>query len=107
VTFKAKAAFAVGESTQVGISNVVGSDGTADISAAGSSVTIKMEAPKSTNNFLSSLSINQGTINFNKTTTSYTVIVNNDITSVVLNATAEDPKATVSGTGTKNLKSLQ
>jgi hypothetical protein len=104
VTFKAKTAFVIGESTQVGISNVVGSDGTADVSAAGSSVTIKMEAPKSTNNYLSSLSINQGTINFNKTTTSYTVIVNNDITSITLSATVEDPKATVSGTGTKNFK---
>ena len=104
VTFKAKSGFVVGESTQVGISNVVGSDGSADVNAAGSSVTIKMEAPKSTNNFLSSLSINQGTLNFSKTTTSYTVIVDNNVTSITLSATAEDPKATVSGTGTKNLK---
>jgi len=104
VTFRAKSAFVVGESTQVGISNVVGSDGSADISAAGSSVTIKMEAPKSANNNLSSLSISVGTLNFSKTTTSYTVIVDNNVTSVTLSATAEDPKATVSGTGSKNLK---
>ena len=104
VTFKAKSGFVVGESTQVGISNVVGSDGSADVSAAGSSVTIKMEAPKSTNNYLSSLSINQGTLNFSKTTTSYTVIVDNSVTSITLSATAEDPKATVSGVGAKNLK---
>jgi hypothetical protein len=104
VTFKAKSAFAVGESTSVSISNVVGSDGSADISAAGSSVTIKMEAPKSANNNLSSLSISEGTLNFSKTTTSYTVIVDNNITSVSISATAEDPKATVSGTGTKSLK---
>jgi hypothetical protein len=104
VTFKTKSAFALGESTQVGISNVVGSDGSADVSAAGSSVTIKMEAPKSTNNYLSSLSLSQGSINFNKTTTSYTVIVDNNVTSVTLSATAEDSKATVSGTGNKNLK---
>ncbi|PKM63770.1 MAG: hypothetical protein CVU96_06225 [Firmicutes bacterium HGW-Firmicutes-20] len=104
VTFKTKSAFVLGDSTQVGISNVVGSDGFEDISAAGSSVTIKMEAPKSTNNYLSSLGISQGTLNFNKTTTSYTVIVDNNITSVTLSATAEDSKATISGTGTKSLK---
>jgi hypothetical protein len=104
VTFKAKAAFVIGESTQVGISNVVGSDGSADVAAAGSSVTIKMEAPKATNNNLSALSISVGTLNFSKTTTSYTVIVDNNVTSVTLSATAEDAKASVSGTGTKNLK---
>ncbi len=104
VTFKAKAAFVIGESTQVGLSNVVGSDGSADISAAGSSVTIKMEAPKSSNNNLSSLSVSEGTLAFNKATTSYTVIVDNAITGVTISATAEDPKATVSGTGTKSLK---
>jgi hypothetical protein len=104
VTFKTKSAFVIGESTEVGINNVVGSDGTADVNAAGSSVTIKMEAPKSTNNYLSSLGISQGSLNFNKTTTSYTVIVDNNITSITLSATAEDSKATISGTGTKNLK---
>lgn len=104
ITFKAKSAFVVGESTQVSISNVVGSDGSADISAAGSSVTIRMEAPKSANNNLSSLSVSAGTLNFNKSTTSYTVIVDNNVTSVTINATAEDSKASVSGTGTKNLK---
>jgi hypothetical protein len=104
VTFKAKAGFVIGESTQVGLSNVVGSDGTADISAAGSSVTIKMEAPKSSNNNLSSLTVSEGILAFNKATTSYTVIVDNAITSVTIGATAEDPKATVSGTGTKTLK---
>jgi hypothetical protein len=104
VTFKTKSAFVIGESTEVGINNVVGSDGTADVNAAGSSVIIKMEAPKSTNNYLSSLGISQGTLNFNKTTTSYTVIVDNSVTSITLSATAEDSKATISGTGTKNLK---
>lgn len=104
VTFKTKSAFVLGESTKVSISNVVGSDGFEDISAAGSSVTIKMEAPKSTNNYLSSLGISVGSLNFNKTTTSYTVIVDNNITSITLSAAAEDSKASVSGTGTKNLK---
>lgn len=104
VTFKAKAGFTLGEITEVGLSNVVGSDGTEDIPAVGSSVTIKMEAPKSANNNLASMSLSEGTLAFNKATTSYTVIVDNAITSVTISATAEDPKASVSGTGTKSLK---
>lgn len=60
-------------------------------------------APKSTNNFLSSLTTNVGTINFNKNTNNYTLIVAHNVTSATISATAEDAKATVSGAGAKNL----
>ncbi len=78
-----------------------------DIATPTKSVTVKVinrPAPKSSNNFLASLSTTAGTINFNKNTSNYTLIVNNNVTSATINATAEDSKATVSGIGTKNLK---
>lgn len=103
ITFKTKADFQYGQSTSI-LWNPVGSDGNEDFSGTGSGVTIKMTQPKSDNNFLSGLSINQGSLNFDKTKTSYTVIVDNDITSVVLSANAEDGRSSISGTGTKKLE---
>lgn len=104
ITFKAKAGFVVGESTQISISNVVGSDGSKDVSGSGSNVTINLVPPKSTNNFLSNLETNAGGINFNKNTLSYTLIVDNNVTSANITGTPEDPKATVSGLGNKTLR---
>jgi hypothetical protein len=104
ITFKAKAGFVVGESTQISISNVVGSDGTKDVSGSGSNVTINLVPPKSTNNFLSNLETNAGGINFNKNTLSYTLIVDNNVTSANITGTPEDPKAIVSGLGNKTLR---
>ena len=46
ITFKAKSGFAIGESTQVSISDVVGTNDVTDISGSGSSVTINMVPPK-------------------------------------------------------------
>lgn len=104
VTFKAKNGFAVGETTQISLSNVVGSDGTQDVSGSGSSITINMVPPKSINNFLTSLETNAGTINFSKNTLSYTLIVDNAVSSANITGTLEDSKATVSGLGNKKLK---
>jgi hypothetical protein len=104
VTFKAKSGFAVGESTQISLSNVVGSDGTKDVSGSGSNITINLVPPKSTNNFLSNLETNAGGINFNKNTLSYTLIVDNSVTTANISGTAEDPKASVSGLGNKTLR---
>lgn len=101
--FKAKSSFAIGESTVIKISGVTGSDGTKTLSGAASSATIKMVAPKSSNNYLSSLSISGSKISFNKNTTNYKVTVNHNVTSVTIGATAEDSKAKISGTGSKNL----
>lgn len=60
--------------------------------------------PRNKNNDLKSLSVNPGTIDFNKNTTSYLVKVNHDVNEITINATADDSKASVSGTGTKALK---
>lgn len=104
ITFKAKSGFAIGESTQVSISDVVGTNDVTDISGSGSSVTINMVPPKSTNNFLNSLETNAGNINFSKNTLSYTLIVDNSVTSANITGTLEDSKATVSGLGNKTLR---
>ncbi len=60
--------------------------------------------PRSTNNNLKSLTIDKGTIDFNKNTTSYLIKVEHNIENITINAQAEDTKASVSGTGTKSLK---
>ncbi|NLC54258.1 MAG: cadherin-like beta sandwich domain-containing protein [Erysipelothrix sp.] len=58
---------------------------------------------RSSNNFLNSLSVSPGGINFNKNTGSYQVIVDNSVSSLSISGSAEDSKASVSGTGSKNL----
>lgn len=66
-------------------------------------INITRNDPRSTNNYLSSLTVSSGTLNFNRTTNSYTVIVENDVTSVTIGARAEDSKSSVSGTGAKTI----
>ncbi len=60
--------------------------------------------PRNTNNDLKLLSVNPGTIEFNKNTTSYLIKVDHDVNEITISATTEDSKASVSGTGTKTLK---
>lgn len=103
ITFKTKADFLYGHSASI-TWNPIGSDGNEDFSGTGSGLTIKMVQPKSANNYLSNLSIDKGSLNFNKTTSSYTVILDNEVTSIKLSAIAEDIRSSISGTGTKNLK---
>ena len=103
LTFKAQSGFSVGQSTTIKISGVEGSDGAALLTGNGSSVTIKMEAPKSSNNYLKSLSLSDGTIKFNRSTNSYKVTVDYKISSIKITAEAEDEKAKISGTGTHEL----
>ena len=67
---------------------------------------INRENP-STNNYLSNLKVDGLAVtNFNKNTLSYNLSnVSNDTTSITINATVEDSKATIiSGTGSSNLK---
>lgn len=61
---------------------------------------------KSSNNYLKSLTVNNGTLspNFNPRTTSYTVVVEDDLEEITISAETEDEKATVSGTGTIQLE---
>lgn len=104
LTFKPTSNFTVGSSTIVSISNVNGSDGNSDISGIGSSVRITMSKPKSGNNNLASLKVNGTSIsNFNPSTTSYKVIVDNNITSADIKAAPADLSASIKGTGVKSL----
>ncbi len=104
ITFRATSNFVVGQSTSISLSNVTGSDGTSDLTGSGSSVAITMVVPKSTNNNLSSLTINNNLVSgFSSSKTSYSMTVNNNVSSVNISATSEDNKSYISGTGTKNL----
>ena len=106
LTFKAKSGFTAGKSSVISISKVFGSDSVNDISGGNSSAKVNVIAkptPKSGNNFLTSLTVSSGGIRFNKNTSSYSMVVDNSVTSVSLGAKAESAKARVSGTGSKNL----
>ena len=99
-TFKAKA---TGNAT-ISYSGIKQPDADAKyVNISSSSKTISITNPPSTNNNLSSLSVSNGSINFNKNTTSYNISVDTNVTSIKISATAEDKGASVSGTGTKNL----
>ncbi len=64
------------------------------------------EEPKSTNNNLSGLSVSTGSLSpeFNADTTEYTVTLPADATTISIDASAADEKATVEGTGEHSLK---
>lgn len=103
LTFKATSAFKVGESVAISLGTAEGSDGENLQSGSGSSLVVKMAAPLASNNNLSSLSISPKNITFNKNTTSYSITVEHDVTSIDISAKAEDTKAKVIGTGNKDL----
>ena len=67
------------------------------------SKSITITPPPSSNANLSSLSVSNGSINFNKDTTNYSVKVGSDVTIINVSASAEDSGAKVSGTGSKSL----
>lgn len=107
IKFKAKTAFKAGTTTQISLSNVSGTKDSSgnvfDVDGNGATVTIKATAPKSTNNNLASLSVNGTSVaGFSSSDTSYT-LANTDAESITIAATAQDSKATVSGTGKKTL----
>jgi hypothetical protein len=104
ITFKATSGFSIDQTTTISLTKVSVPDGSGDLKATDASLRITMTAPKSSNNFLSSLSVSQGTLNFNKNTTSYTVVVDHDISSITINGAVEDTKASVAGLGTKTLR---
>lgn len=73
------------------------------VAISASSKTISIVNPPSSNNNLSSLSISNGSINFNKNTTNYSVTVDSGVTSVNVSAQAEDGGARISGLGNRGL----
>ena len=66
-------------------------------------ITVKVTEPKSKNNNLSSISVD-GYKLVKKSDTSYTLDVGNSVSKITIKASADDSKASVSGTGTKSLK---
>jgi len=68
-----------------------------------SSKNISIQNPPSGNTNLSSLSVSNGSINFNKNTTNYNLNVDSSVTNINVSASAEDSGAKVSGTGNKTL----
>lgn len=67
-------------------------------------ITITRPDRRSSNNNLKTLSTNQGNITFDKNTTTYNLKVNSNISSITLNATLEDDKASfVKGYGPRTI----
>jgi hypothetical protein len=88
IVFKAKTTFTLEQSTVIRVEDAQYSDGTNDIPAAPPYVdapplTVRMV---SDNTFLKSLTVSEGTLDFNKNTTYYKVVVENDISSINLAA---------------------
>jgi len=104
LTFKATENFKEGEKTTISLGTAEGSDGENIMEGSGSSHSVSMTAPLSSNNTLSSLTISPQNIQFNKNTKTYNITVENDVTSIKISATKEHDKATLSGTGNKELK---
>lgn len=65
-------------------------------------ITVNRKDDRSVNNYLKTLTVSEGKINFNKTTTTYALVT--QASSITIAAEAEDSKATVSGAKTYNLK---
>ena len=95
-------------STTLSLANVLLNDcnnNKLSVTPVSKTITIGTPVIKDSNNYLSSLSVTGYTISpaFNKNTTSYSLTVPNDVSSVTVNATKESAKATLTGTGNKNL----
>lgn len=104
LTFKATSNFKIGEKTTITLGTGEGSDGENLMTSPASSVTISVVKHKNSNNNLKTLSINPGSITFNKSTTNYKVIVENSVEEVTISSSAQESTSRVSGTGKKNLE---
>ncbi len=101
IVFKAKTTFALGQTAVFSIKDIQYSNGTSDINDTSTrSDSVKMV---SDNTYLKALTVSSGTLNFNKSTSNYTVVVENSVSSIQIAATPEDSRSSVSGTGTKSL----
>lgn len=102
--FKATSNFKIGEKTTITLGTAEGSDGENLMTSPASSVTISVVKPKNSNNNLKTLSVNPGSITFNKNTTNYKVTVENNIEEITISGTAQEGTSKVSGLGKKNLE---
>ena len=72
-------------------------------SVATYTVNVTREDNRSQNNYLKSLTVDKGSITFNKEGYSYRIIVDNDVNSITIGAMAEDKKSRIEGIGKKPL----
>lgn len=63
----------------------------------------KVEQPKSSNNYLSSITLSSGNIDFKKDVLTYDIIVSYEVSNIEIKANLEDKKATITGVGKHNL----
>ena len=104
LTFKAKSSFVAGESTTISVTSVKGSDSNVERQTGNdASITIKVNIPKSSNNNLSGLMVDGKSVSgFSAGKTSYD-LGESKADSLNIDATVEDSKASVSGTGSKKI----
>lgn len=121
------------ESTTITFSNIVASDGDKDVNTSNASkiikfivreietttttttkktttkktttkkTTKKVEIKKSNNNYLSSINLSEGNINFDKNILIYDITVDNETTTLEVKATPEHNKAIITGVGNHTL----
>ena len=104
LTFKASSSFSIGQSTNISLTNVNGSDGLTDFSGSNSLININVVSPKSSNNNLSNIRINNKNLNnFSPNILNYNINVSNEVNLINIFAVAQDNKARISGLGNKNL----
>lgn len=102
LTFQPTSSFVVGQSVSISLSSVVASVKSGDLGGSGTAKSIKMI---SNNNNLSSLKISGTNVSgFSSSKTSYSHVVPNNISSIIISATASDSRSSLSGLGTKKLK---
>lgn len=100
--FKAKSDFSPGQSTMIKISNVEAGNSEILLNGNDVSKTIKISIPKSSDNKLTDLKIDDNTISsFDSNTTNYSYTTDKD--SINISAVLSDNKAKLSGDGLKKL----
>ncbi len=108
IKVKAKTSATVGETANLVLKNVIltvkDGDKNVDDQAKDYTKVLTVAVPKSTNNYLASLTIDGYPITFDKETTSYNIDIPTGLASLKITATAEDEKATVKVTGNTTLK---
>jgi len=98
MTFSVNESLAIGEVVDITAKDVEASAGTGLLTASNVPYSKTVLAPKSTNNYLSSLGVSEGSISpaFDKNTTEYSITVPYTTSNLTVSAAAEDAKSEVS-----------
>ena len=83
--------------------DITSEDGTNSNVSISKSVNVVKPREKESESRLASLSIDGYSIDFNRDNTNYSISVNPDVTSININASAVSSRASISGTGTKEI----